>query len=473
MLTVVATLLSGCVTQPLEPVQTFHVRALDAATGRPIPLVKVSTVNHVARYTDNGGYAAFSERDLMNTEVFFNIESDGYALPPDSFGFRGVRLLTSPGAVESVALERTQVAERLYRATGQGRWQHSPSPESTALPGRVLGQDTVMAVPLSDRVRWFWGDTLKPSYPLGNFAVATATSPLPHDALQPPRLRYAEDRDGFARPVFPDDMVQRPGAIWVHGVFALQNADAAPQIVAHYARHVKIDDIAEHGIAVFDADRQLFIPKVSLPDGHQLHPTGQALQTGGYVYFASPFPVMRVPASLNAALDPTRYEGLVCRDGPCTWQRGEAPLYTPEVIDADSDERIDLHAGSVRWNPHRERWVMIANRRNAPESRLGEVYYAEAPRLEGPWRRAVKIATHTGYSFYNPVHHDFFDQDGGRVVFFEGTYSNTFSRTVTPVPRYDYNQLMYRLNLDDPRIVAVFGAASAGAPDAPDAPDAR
>ena len=60
--------------------------------------------------------------------------------------------------------------------------------------------------------------------------------------------------------------------------------------------------------------------------------------------------------------------------------------------------------------------------------------------------------SHDKYSFYNPVHHAFFDQDGGRVIYFEGTYTTAFSGNPTPTPRYDYNQIMYRLELDDPRL---------------------
>ncbi|MGD8831398.1 MAG: hypothetical protein PVF57_12415, partial [Pseudomonadales bacterium] len=78
------------------------------------------------------------------------------------------------------------------------------------------------------------------------------------------------------------------------------------------------------------------------------------------------------------------------------------------------------------------------------------------------WQRAVRIATHTHYAFYNPVQHDFLDEAGGRVIFFEGTYSHTFSTTEEPVPRYDYNQLLYRLDLSDPRL------APAHVPDRPE-----
>jgi hypothetical protein len=52
------------------------------------------------------------------------------------------------------------------------------------------------------------------------------------------------------------------------------------------------------------------------------------------------------------------------------------------------------------------------------------------------------------------VHHPFFDQDGGRTIYFEGTYCNTFSGNPEQTARYDYNQVMYRLDLADPRLGA-------------------
>jgi hypothetical protein len=121
--------------------------------------------------------------------------------------------------------------------------------------------------------------------------------------------------------------------------------------------------------------------------------------------------------------------------------------------DAETKEPVMLHAGgSVAWNSFRKKWVMIAVQQGGKSSYLGEVWYAEADALEGPWRWARKVVTHERYSLYNPVHHPFFDQEGGRVIYFEGTYSYTFSRQGEATPRYDYNQIMYRLDLGDARL---------------------
>ena len=87
---------------------------------------------------------------------------------------------------------------------------------------------------------------------------------------------------------------------------------------------------------------------------------------------------------------------------------------------------------------------------------LGEVFYSEADSPQGPFMKAIRIATHPGQSFYNPCHHPFFDQSDGRTIYFEGTYCNTFTQSPA-TPRYNYNQLMYRLQLDSERITSTFG----------------
>jgi hypothetical protein len=90
----------------------------------------------------------------------------------------------------------------------------------------------------------------------------------------------------------------------------------------------------------------------------------------------------------------------------------------------------------------------------AKESLLGNLVYSEADAPTGPWRRAVTIITHNQYTFYNPVHHPFLDIDGGRIIHLEGTYTAEFSGNPRPTPRYDYNQMLYRLDLADPRLDA-------------------
>ncbi len=114
---------------------------------------------------------------------------------------------------------------------------------------------------------------------------------------------------------------------------------------------------------------------------------------------------------------------------------------------AHPTERVRLHSGTVRWNPYRKRWVMIAGQIGGT-SLLGEVWYAEAEQPTGPFAKAVKVVTHDKQSFYNVCHHAFLDREGGRAIHFEGTYTHTFSGNADKTPRYEYNQILYRLDLD-------------------------
>jgi hypothetical protein len=130
------------------------------------------------------------------------------------------------------------------------------------------------------------------------------------------------------------------------------------------------------------------------------------------------------------------------------------------LFDIETGSKIYPHNGSVYFNDYRQRWIAIFVQQFGESSFLGEVWYAEADTPVGPWAYARKIVTHNKYTFYNPMQHPYFDQQGGRVLYFEGTYSHTFSGSdKNPTPRYDYNQIMYRLNLDDSRLalpVAVY-----------------
>jgi hypothetical protein len=126
------------------------------------------------------------------------------------------------------------------------------------------------------------------------------------------------------------------------------------------------------------------------------------------------------------------------------------------------------HGGSVNWNAFRKRWVAIFVA-SGSASPLGEVFYAEADTPLGPWVYARRVASHalggSVYSFYNPKHHPFFDKDGGRTIFFEGTYANTFSGNPEQTPRYNYNQMMYKLDLANPGLalpVPIYALSDAG-----------
>ncbi len=478
----------------------FAIQVVDKESGRGVPLVTLTTVNNVQLTTDSAGWVAFYEPGLMNRQVFFHVSSHGYEYPKDGFGYRGVRLETIPGGSGKIELPRVNIAERLYRITGQGIYGNSvlldrPVPIKKAnLSGGVLGQDTVQVANYHDRLYWFWGDTNRASYPLGQFKTSGATSLLPTTGGLNPSdgidLDYFVDRKNFSRQMAP---VEGPGAVWLHGLFVLPTSGEPPKMIAHYARVKSLAKRYEHGLVLFNVQSETFDKLIEFDSDAMLYPRGQAIyqegDTGGYIYFATAMPFVRVKATLDDILDSTQYEAYTPLARGERYAAGESKIDRDEkgnvvwgwkpdtdLIDArrqqalhrfgllkesefrsglrddSTGELVHTHAGSVHWNHYRNRWIMIASQVGAKQSYLGEVWYAESDHLEGPWMNARKVVTHDKYTFYNPAHHPFFDQQGGRLIYFQGTYATTFSAAKSPTPRYNYNQIMYRLDLSHPRM---------------------
>jgi hypothetical protein len=490
-----------------DPHDYFRITVVDAATGRGVPLVELQTTNSVRYYTDSNGIAAIGDPELMGQKVYFHVRSHGYEFPADGFGNRGVAFLVKPGGQGQIHLKRLNIAERLYRITGAGIYRDSvlvgaPVPiKAPLLNGLVMGQDTVEVTPYRDKLYWFFGDTDRPSYPLGLFQTSGATSLLPgRGGLAPDRgvdLTYWVDSNtGFSKamiPLQPDF----DGPIWIAGLFTI-NADAGRErLITHYSHLDHSGKIAEHGLALFNDDKAIFeklkVYDLDTPFNIDGHPFRAQIGKETYLYFPSmaleSFYLERVRADMADVVDPRSYEAFTCLapgarydkentrlertpDGRLIWgwKRDTAPLsydeerqlvaagkLTPgealvQLRDIDTGATFRPHGGSTYWNPYLGRWIMLVSEAYGKPSFLGELWFAVADTPVGPWVYARKIVTHDKYTFYNPTQHPFFDQEDGRLIYFEGTYTATFSGNEDRTPRYNYNQIMYRLALDDPRL---------------------
>jgi hypothetical protein len=499
-------LMEGCVAGPLlaapssQEQSCFAIQVVDADTGRGIPLVELRTTNHLLYITDSAGWVAFDEPGLLGETVFFHISSHGYEAPKDGLGQRGRALKTSAGAKAKIELRRLNLAERLYRVTGQGIYSDSvrlglSTPlQHPLISGQVMGQDSVQNAVLDGELFWFWGDTNRPRYPLGHFATSAARSRLPANGGLSPHagvdLDYYVDRSGFSEPAFE---VEGGKLVWLDGVMVVENEQGEPQIVGHYNVMKSLAERLEHGLAVFDPSTGKFKRQVKWPAEAALEPHGQVMRVtddeGDYFYFCNPFPRVRVKADWKSVFESREYEaytplaqGEVYKGADSKWAfneqgqivadwKRETPALTPQeahemvakgdlstsqarwnVLSADANKRVTLQSGNVAWNKFRQKYVMIAVELFGEHSVLGDVWYVESDRPEGPWTNAVRVAIHESYSFYNPRHHPYFDEEEGRYIYFEGTYTSTFSKAKYPTPRYDYNQVMYRLDLADPRL---------------------
>lgn len=484
----------------------FEIIVLDEASGRGIPLVELRTVNGIQYVSDSAGRVAFSEPGLMDRDVFFYVRSHGYEFPADGFGIRGRKLRTTAGTSVTIELKRRNIAERLYRVTGEGIYRDSillkrPVPiEHPVLNAGVLGSDSVLCATFQGKLHWFWGDTNIPGYPLGLFHTPGATSPLRGKlhASDGINLTYFMDENGQAV-----NTAQMPGTgpTWLSGLTVLRDLEGRERMFAGYAKIKPPLSVYERGIVEFNPSTSQFEQRVVLPAETPLYPDGQPciVQENGmeYIYFARPFPDVRVPATIVDFLDVSRYESNTCfapgtfagsvqtdgvkinnvviergEDGHplFAWKRGvpardwqveQKLLESGQLKESDlkfvlrnveDGRRFIVHnSGSISWNHYRQCYVMIALEALG-SSPLGEIWYAEADHLSGPWSAARKVVTHENYSFYNPMQHPEFAEDGGRFIYFEGTYTHTFTNNPERTPRYDYNQIMYRLDLADERL---------------------
>ena len=398
----------------------FVLHVIDEQTGRGVPLVKLKFLNEVTYWTDSAGIAAIDEPSLHGRDVFLAIRSDGYEYQQDSFFKQpGVTVRIEPGRRRQIQIRRTMIAERLFRLTGEGIYRDSvmaglrvPTKEPL-LNARVLGQDTVSAAIYHRKIFWIWGDTIGPAY--ANFNVTAAVSDLHDNPALAVNYHYFTDKQGPAKPMLP---LPRQGLVWIEGLIPMRDASGDERLVATYTRQDGLKFPDECGLALFDDNAQVFKPWIEMPCTKQ-HVSSHPFLYNGYWYL---YPSLRVKNDWKAIQDHKQWE-------------------TRNVQLPPNAKRPSC----VVWNKYRQRWILVLED-------FGKVFYAEAQQPEGPYGKAVEIIHHDHYNLYNVVTHAFFNQDGGRTIYIEGTYSDTFSDAKEKTPRYNYNQMMYRLHLDDPRL---------------------
>jgi hypothetical protein len=439
------------------PVEPCRIEVVAKGSGWPVPLAELRTTHQVRFVTDNAGLIAFDLPELMGRETWFHVIGHGYGVPPDGFGQRGVRLVPTPGGKLRIEVERTNIARRIGRLTGSGLFAES---EKLGLSqgdadGVVLGCDSVQTAVIGGRLFWLWGDTTLAHHPLGIFHSTGATTSLrPLTSLEPPlRLNYDYFLDAARRPR-PLAPLRGDGPTWLTGLVTLLDKSGAERIVAFYRKIKPPLEAYEWGLAAWNAETAQFqllkklwsrtegggADEPLLHDGHPAFWTDDAGKR--WLLLGNPLPVMRCPATFEAWQDRS------------TWE-----MLTPQkhLAAAHTGAQVEPHSGSIAWHPWRKRWVTVFMEKLGKPSDFGEIWYAEADAPTGPWGPAVKILTHENYTFYNPRLHVEFTPEGTAHLFFEGTYTAEFARHAPKTPRYDYNQVLYRLDLDDPALASARG----------------
>jgi hypothetical protein len=270
-----------------DPDKPFAITVVDAATGRGVPLIELRTVHHVRLVTDSNGIAAFHEPGLMDQTVFFHLAGHGYEFPKDGFGLRGQKVKITPGGSATIKVDRINIAERLYRVTGAGVYRDSvlvgakvPIKEPV-LNAQVLGSDSVMNAVYGGKRYWFWGDTLRPGYPLGNFHVPGATSELPGEGGLDPDvgvdLNYFVDDTGFAKKTCE---MPGQGPTWLTSLVVLPDAKGRERMLGSFVKIEPPLKIYGRGLCVWDDGKHQFEKLRDVDMAHPAFPMGHPVRHG-------------------------------------------------------------------------------------------------------------------------------------------------------------------------------------------------
>jgi hypothetical protein len=478
----------------------FTITVVDDQTGRGVPLVELRTVSEMRFYTDSNGVVALNEPALMGREIFFFVKSHGYEFPKDGFGSEGKTLGVKPGASAELKIRRLNIAERLYRITGEGIYRDSVLAgkkipiKQPLLNAQVTGQDSIQRAEYRGKLYWFWGDTNKQGYALGQFATSGAVSLKPGNGGLDPALgidlNYFTGKDGFSRPMVETG---EPGLKWIDNVLVVREDNGDERLICRCSRRKSLAEEYDRSLLIFNNKSESFETLVKLTNTKLFTSVSHAIKHSvdgqEYFFFCMPYCTVRVKADLQSLKDESAYEAFTClkpgagyekensdiergADGRPTWgwKRNTAPIGPVEekqliasgkisseharyrLKDTQSGKPVMAHSGTVNFNAYKKKWIMLLSEIGGGPSFLGETWYCESDSPEGPWELAYKVVTHDRYTFYNVCHHPHFDQEGGHVIYFEGTYTATFSGNPATTPLYEYNQIMYRLDLADPRL---------------------
>jgi hypothetical protein len=483
------------------PNDYYGLQIVDQATGRGVANVELVTAGgSVKYYTDSNGWAAIDNSTVVNKPTVFSLFSFGYS-PSASV------VTTTLGARNTVSITRTNKAERLYRITGQGIYDDSVKlgvsyPIANPLiNANVTGQDSVQSALYKGNMFWTWGDTLSPDPNVFNLRTSGATSQLPgQGGLQPGQgvnLSYYTNNNGFVKQMMP---INEPGFLWMDALTTVHDTTGAEKLISHYSRMQDLGTRLEHGIAVFNDSTSTFGRLTPFSNTSPIDPVGHSFartENGQeYLYFTAPYPNVRVKSDWNSINNPAAYETYTPLKANTTYDvntpqfdrdaqnkliwgwKTNTPTWKPQMqIDqvnagrmarADSPFRLKnmdtggdvwLQSSSVYWNNFLQKYLMIGEEAFG-SSWLGEIYGAVADSPEGPWVNAEKLVTHaaTGdrpeYAFYNVMQQPLFDEAGGRLIYFEGTYTRNLygDNHAFDTPLYEYNQVMYRLDLAATRL---------------------
>ena len=394
------------------------------------------------------GVIAFDLPELMGRLTWFEVSSHGYEVSKDGFGARGVQRTPEPGKTLKIEVARTIIARRLGRLTGAGLFAESQKlgREMDWQESGVLGSDSVLTAVHGGRIFWAWGDTNLPDYWLGIFDTSSATTSLsPLKSLEPPlRLKFDYFRDPAGR---PRGVAKLPGSgpTWLSAYVSLPDKSGRPRLVATYSKIKPPLETYECGLCVWNEEKAAFQRRRVLWTQSD-PPSRRKAAPGGHPAFwkdrrRQVLGAFRQSAAGAALSGDFRGMGGPGRPGKCSDRRRRS--FRPATAPRLNRTAVRLPGTRTGAAGSRCSW-----RRSASHRSLAKSGMPRPTGPTGPWGKAVKVLSHRNYTFYNPRLHPELTPANSPVLLFEGTYSQTFADRPLPTPRYDYNQILYRLDLE-------------------------
>ncbi len=431
---------------------SFRILVVDDQTDLPVPMVELRTVSGLVWITDNAGVACIDASELQNQETWFYVQSHGYEYPADGFGFRGLRFIPKNGDSRIVRLKRAMIAERIGRLTGSGLFaeSHKLSEHLDVSETGVVGCDSVRHTSWNGATFWLWGDTNVPKYPLGLFhTLGATTGGTPFESLDAPikpQWKYFRNDRGEPRNLIASDW---KGPIWLGGLTKVDDHSGKSHLVATYQKIKGFLEAVEIGLCEWSQEKESFeILKVvwsktpesnspadsNLPDGHV---TRYRDENGvDWLLFGNGFPDLKLEDRYEAWRDPNAW----------------IPIQPVTQLEDVQRNPVRVHRGAIAWSSFLHSWVTVFTEQGGKPSFLGELWYAKSESPFGPWSPAIKVVTHNNYTLYNPALHADWSGRNDPYLYFEGTYTAEFANNPQPTPRYNYNQILFRLNLQDARL---------------------
>ena len=423
----------------------FRITVVDAENGWPVPLVQFKTANGLVFTSDNAGVVAVDEPDLLGQTVRFSVEGHGYGIGPDIHRPGSVTYGLARGGKAVLKITRNQVAKRLGRIGGTGLFAESRKfgEHLDKKDQGEVGRDSVQCRPYNGKLFWLWGDTSMQGYAIGIFNTTAAFTPNPAFPLDPkppvyPPYDQIRNDEGHVRGVIK---AQGEGPIWIFGLIDLKDKAGKDHLGGAWSQIRNSLEAYKNGLCVwndktknFDViqtlmDKEKGIMPEFFPDPNAVHwtdPKGKK-----WLLYGFPFPHHRIPDSYEAWCDPTTWEKI-------DWNGKE------KIARYKDGKKFEAVGGQMMWNAKIKKWVGICMQK----WNLGALCYIEADSPFGPWENGQQIVFHHNYTIYNPIIHVEYGPDTPYLVF-EGTYTDAFINQPNPTPRYNYTQMLFRLDLKD------------------------